>query len=351
VTSESGAMEFLSVSKSGLSSGNEFIAETLRADRTLNTSSREIECVSLDTIFSQLGREDVHWLKIDVEGSELEVLESWGASHSRPWIVIVEATIPQSSVLGSNVWEKYLFERNYLHAYFDGLNKFYVHKLHEDLIESIQSPISIFDDVITFENHTRIESLQKLYEVLESQGLNLEEEFIGQPKVDLLAKEIKQLIALKTDHETTIANLRELIDDRNKFHETSIVNLQNLTNNYASLVSETQKSLSDVKSEIEGIKQSKIYRVSGPLRFIYSKILNFSIKENIRAFLLKIVARILSSKKLRLFLTKNISPKTLLKIRNKIYVPTNSIKSPKDSSLSELLIPELEQILQDFQRR
>lgn len=333
VTSKSGMMQFLSVSKSGLSTGNKMIAEKLKNDSTLTTSIQKIQCVTLNDIFRQFENEEVHWLKIDVEGSELEVLESWGTNPSRPWIVIVEATIPGTAELGDNVWETYLLERDYIYAYFDGLNKFYVNQNQRHLISSIQSPISIFDDVVTFENHLRYDALLRLNEYLGTDTLNLYENFVGQSQIDLLAAEIQQLVKSNQNQNVTIANYEKLVD------------------HYEDLMHSAEKSLFDAQSELARIKKSKAYRLIRPLLSLYFKLLRIDVNASFKKILIKIVARLIRNKKRKALIMKYVSPKFVLKMRNKIYFNDISLKSSDDISKSDLPIMELEQLLQDFRDR
>ena len=69
---------------------------------------------------------DIHFLKIDVEGAERKVLEGADFTRFRPWIVLVEATIPMSQTDASDEWEALVTGSGYRFCYFDGLNRFYV---------------------------------------------------------------------------------------------------------------------------------------------------------------------------------------------------------------------------------
>jgi FkbM family methyltransferase len=70
----------------------------------------------------------VHWMKIDVEGYEREVLEGWDFSKLRPWIVVIEAINPITRVENWMEWEPLMIAGGYVPALFDGLNKFYFAK-------------------------------------------------------------------------------------------------------------------------------------------------------------------------------------------------------------------------------
>jgi hypothetical protein len=84
-------------------------------------------------------------MKIDVEGMEERVLKGWDPRTLRPWIIVIEATLPNSRETNSGPWEHLLSEANYHFVYFDGLNRFYVASEHPELKASFGSPVNIFD--------------------------------------------------------------------------------------------------------------------------------------------------------------------------------------------------------------
>src|SRR5690606_38691456 len=98
------------------------------------------------TILDRFSDRDIHWMKIDVEGMESAVLESWAASQVRPWIVLLESVHPAlPTPLGRPLWESELTARGYAFVYFDGLNRFYLHKDHAALRPAFDAPPNVFD--------------------------------------------------------------------------------------------------------------------------------------------------------------------------------------------------------------
>ena len=89
--------------------------------------------------------QDVHFLKVDVEGLEDAVLRGNDWSKYRPWVVVAEATLPMSQVESHQAWEPILLEANYQFAYADGLNRFYVAQEHSELLPAFKYPPSEFD--------------------------------------------------------------------------------------------------------------------------------------------------------------------------------------------------------------
>ena len=124
---KTGQMTFFDVGGSGLSTGVSEISDKHEASG-YEVSSQIVPVKTLSSIFRLIKERDVHWLKIDVEGMEKDVLEGWGRSAKRPWIIVVESTEPNSTVENHHNWESLLEERGYSWVYFDGLNRFYLHE-------------------------------------------------------------------------------------------------------------------------------------------------------------------------------------------------------------------------------
>jgi FkbM family methyltransferase len=91
---------------------------------------------------------EIHFLKIDVEGFEKEVITGADLRKFRPWIMIVEATKPNSMEEVYEEWDGLLTGAGYLFAYADGLNRFYVAVEHSELIQFLKYPPNVFDDFI-----------------------------------------------------------------------------------------------------------------------------------------------------------------------------------------------------------
>lgn len=101
--------------------------------------------LTLDDIFAQIPAPDIHWLKIDVEGAETSVLQGWQTSEVRPWIVVIESTLPMSQTPSYQQWESLLLAKGYQFVYFDGLNRYYVSDQHPELMAQSWLPPNVFD--------------------------------------------------------------------------------------------------------------------------------------------------------------------------------------------------------------
>jgi FkbM family methyltransferase len=103
---------------------------------------------SLADVFGEHVRkgQDIHFLKVDVEGWEADVLEGADWKNWRPWIVLVEATEPLKTTVNHEQWERSLLDADYDFVYFDGLNRFYVAKEKNELKSAFSSPPNCFDE-------------------------------------------------------------------------------------------------------------------------------------------------------------------------------------------------------------
>ena len=92
--------------------------------------------------------QEVHFLKVDVEGLEEAVLKGNDWAKNRPWVVIVEATLPMTQVESYETWEPILTAANYHFVYADGLNRFYVADEYRELFPAFKYPPNIFDNFL-----------------------------------------------------------------------------------------------------------------------------------------------------------------------------------------------------------
>lgn len=100
---------------------------------------------TLAEIWDQYAPRDVHFLKIDVEGLEKDVLSGGDFARHRPWVTVVEANYPNSRRETHDEWEAILLSADYRFVYADGLNRFYVAAEHAELVDAFRYPPNVFD--------------------------------------------------------------------------------------------------------------------------------------------------------------------------------------------------------------
>lgn len=138
-------LTFYEFTDTGLSTAELEIAKRHQA-QGFEFIETKVEVASLDTLLKKHANSEIHWLKIDVEGHEKNVLESWQISDIRPWILVIESTKPLTQEQNHHEWQALVFDKGYKFAYFDGVNRFYIHQNHLELITYFNAPPNIFDD-------------------------------------------------------------------------------------------------------------------------------------------------------------------------------------------------------------
>ncbi|MEJ0063194.1 MAG: FkbM family methyltransferase [Alphaproteobacteria bacterium] len=145
--SHDGTLDLNVIPGTGLSTAIDVYANRHKAERGFDGHRVQVPMMTLKSALAFLAGQEVHWLKIDVEGLEGEVLKGWDSNILRPWVMVIEATVPGSLDARHEDWEPMLIAAGYRFVYFDGLNRFYIAKEHGELAAAFSSPPSIVDAV------------------------------------------------------------------------------------------------------------------------------------------------------------------------------------------------------------
>lgn len=89
-----GTLELNVIPDTGLSTAVDAYAQRHQVERGFERQQIHVPVLTLKSAVKLLVGKDVHWLKIDVEGFEEQVLNGWDSQTLRPWVMVVEATIP-----------------------------------------------------------------------------------------------------------------------------------------------------------------------------------------------------------------------------------------------------------------
>jgi FkbM family methyltransferase len=145
-----------------------------------------VQCRTLDDICAEYEVGAVHFLKVDCEGCEKPALQGITLRDLRPWIILVEATEPNSTKPTHQQWEHLLTGQGYEFIYFDGLNRFYLAEEHRDLRDKFCTPLEAEQEIwrsqvrnLQQENQRREQALAEAREFVhklkrESRELNVE---------------------------------------------------------------------------------------------------------------------------------------------------------------------------------
>lgn len=136
------------VSGTGLST---VVAEHAASHERRGFPSREVDvpCRTAASILSDSPPREIHFMMVDVEGAERDVLEGMDFATFRPWVVIVEATVPSTQIPSHADWDHLLTTQGYEFVTFDGLNRFYVAQEHQEVSATLVNPPNVYDNYIT----------------------------------------------------------------------------------------------------------------------------------------------------------------------------------------------------------
>src|SRR5262245_32260869 len=161
------------IDETGLSTADRQVAQYhAETGRQLNAAT--VEMLTLASIWQRHvpPSSPVHFLKVDVEGFERAVLAGGDWARQRPWIVVVEAMEPSRQFESHKSWENILLGADYLFAYADGLNRFYVAKEHAERLAAFEYPPNVFDAIVLPAHaflQTRAAQLEKALEELRAE--------------------------------------------------------------------------------------------------------------------------------------------------------------------------------------
>ena len=206
IGSENCEVEFIHFLRTGLSTKKSNVTASLKDLHSHETLI--LPQVTLQSILDSHGVNQVDLLKIDVEGSEMDVLLGLDFNQHQPRLIIVEATRPMTRIRVSDKIRKYLLSLGYEFALFDGLNDYFVFRGERQLMDALDSPVNVFDGEF-FKISQDIDSQGRIYE-LEIKNLILETESIQvraeKEKLELKINEQSKIIEGHQNHLYSLDN-------------------------------------------------------------------------------------------------------------------------------------------------
>ncbi|KFC64551.1 methyltransferase, FkbM family [Devosia sp. LC5] len=232
VDRQEGEIAFFDIAETGLSTGDTAVAREHEAQGR-HVTEVVVKSCPLSVILKRFRDRDIHWLKIDVEGMEEAVIDGWLPSDVRPWIVVIESTLPGTQEPSSQLWEPKLLSLGYEFAYFDGLNRFFVSLEKLELKTAFGAGPNVFDSFI----------------LADTSDFIVQNEETGHSKIAVLEREARRAL------ETRIEEQRELL---------STARQQLQAENFARLAVESE--LSHLARQLDALTASRSWRITAPLR-------------------------------------------------------------------------------------
>jgi FkbM family methyltransferase len=202
---------------------------------------------TLASVCSEHVRGDIHFLKIDVEGFEGEVLRGMDFERWRPWVLVIEATLPNSRETNHEAWEHLVTGQRYRYAWFDGLNRYYVAEEHAELMQHFGIQPNVFDDFISWH-------LDRAWTANTAIGHALHE---SEQHADSLRGQLHDMMqfadTLELEKQDAMAEIARLRDELVQAHASG---------HQATLWAR------DLEQRLVAVLNSTSWRITAPLRFI-----------------------------------------------------------------------------------
>jgi FkbM family methyltransferase len=168
---------------SGLSTMDDELAGR-HADAGIEHEDITVPARRLDDVLaeSHLVDDTIHFLKIDVEGAEGQVIDSIDLASWRPWVLVIEATEPNSTATTHEKWEPTVLAAGYTFTLFDGLSRFYVSSEHPEIADKLSYPANPLDGFASAreaEFRATVETQQAELQVARQQALRWRGEAVG----------------------------------------------------------------------------------------------------------------------------------------------------------------------------
>ncbi len=144
VSTSPGPIRFFEIPSTGLSTGIQDLAER-HVDAGWSLREILVPTVTLAGLFELMGDAPIHWLKVDVEGMEADVLSSWGDHPARPAALVIEATAPNTQTQTHLEWYDLALSRGYRDVLFDGLSRYFIHESHSERGAALALSPNVFD--------------------------------------------------------------------------------------------------------------------------------------------------------------------------------------------------------------
>jgi FkbM family methyltransferase len=295
--SKPGRLPLFEIGDTGLSTTVPEIAALHRQAGYDPKAGHEVEVDTLDAVCARHGVGTVHFLKIDVEGAEAEVLQGLSLDKIRPWIILVEATVPNSQETTHHEWEPLLTGHGYAFVWFDGLNRYFVADEHEELKSAFGIQPNVFDNYVRHAEAVATGHAaaldQDLRSAREENGLLLVERDRHLQEIDRLRGEIDRAandVARLTregkllQEELAQARTWQRIAEEQKVllkHSETLIQTTELLRTHIrtsdaahraegearARIAELEHTIALLRGEITALRQSVSWKLTAPLRF------------------------------------------------------------------------------------
>jgi FkbM family methyltransferase len=255
ISASSDLVSMFRVDLSGLSTVIEGNATLAKKKHGFEVEEVSVKSESLDSVWRRhLGQRRAEFLKIDVEGAELEVLKGAADTlqHQRAMVLIIEAIEPITCIPNFQQWEHLVIDTGYQFVMFDGVNNWYLSReLFEMKGSTLKVPVNYLDDFVPASAHLKNLALESQLNELQ---LNRADELTSTAAaLDAASHKITEIQL----HTSEVLKRKELA-------EGELVQRKDLA----------EQELQRMKEQLDSILSSRTWRALGPLRRLVDRVRN-----------------------------------------------------------------------------
>ena len=122
------------------------------AETAAGVSEYDVPMLSLGEIVAAHAHDrHIHFVKLDIEGGEWDVLRTTDWRSVRPELLIVECTSPYSNIRRDEGWAAHMAQFDYDEVFFDGINVYYLRQESAHRRGAFDRPVNVLDGVRKFD--------------------------------------------------------------------------------------------------------------------------------------------------------------------------------------------------------
>ncbi len=220
----------------------------------------QVQGRTLDSILAEADvPADIHFMVIDTEGTEADVLAGLDLTRWRPWILVVEATRPRTPTPSHAGWEPDLLAADYEFCLFDGLSRFYVAAEHADrLRDRLSTPANPLDQFVAVDLHVREQELAEARAELDR----------AREELDRTAAELDRA---REELEHTQAELQATQQDLIRWRGSVLTRWTEAADGGAAVEGRPNHEVIHLRQELAATRSTLSWRVTAPLRAVQSR--------------------------------------------------------------------------------
>jgi FkbM family methyltransferase len=158
VSEKPGVITYYEHAEGGLGTTVETIADLHEVHGHMRKEELTVNSLTLTQICDEYAPEEIHFLKLDVEGGEGSALRSMNFHKHRPWVLCIESHLPlRPDIQTYEEWHSYLLDVGYQFTFTDNINRYYVTQEHGERAASFAFPADYYTHINDINHVSRLE--------------------------------------------------------------------------------------------------------------------------------------------------------------------------------------------------